>query len=139
MREQLDIVNKEVEEIDVFQKRLTLVSDILKDHVYWTNYFSFLEKTILEDVTYSGSIGGSATGKYGFSATTDSFRTVENQVRVLRNNKLVKDVSVGSVAFSASEETMGIDIPTVNFSIAFELDETLLTLSKEEFNKFFLE
>ena len=58
---------------------------------------------------------------------------------MLRNNKLVKEVSVASVAFSASEEAIGINIPTVNFSISFEIDEELLHLNSEQFNDYFLD
>ncbi len=138
LNKQLDEALVNIGDIDVFQKKMSLVTNIINEHVYWTNFFKFLEKTILEEVTYAGTFSGGPDGSYGFSATADSFQTVENQVRVLRNNKLVKSVSVKSVSFKASNEDDGINIPTVNFSISFEVDEKLFNITSREFDNYFL-
>lgn len=137
LNEQIEVAIEDVAEIDKFQKKIALVAGILNEHIYWTNFFAFLEKTILDEVTYAGSFSGSPTGTYGFSVTADSFQTAENQVRVLRNNKLVRSANVSSVSFNASSEDTGINIPTANFSITFEIDPKLFNMDKEEFNSYF--
>lgn len=138
LSKQLESAAADVKEIDLFQKKLTLVTGILDKHVYWTNFFAFIEKTILDEVTYSGDFSGSTEGAYSFAATADSFQTVENQVKVLSANKLVKKVSVDSLAFVAGGEASGMNIPTVSFTIAIEVDNKLFNIDSKTFDDFFI-
>ena len=59
---------EKIEIIGIFQKKLEITSKILKDHIYWTNFFKFLEDNTLSKIEYSESFSGNALGNYSISA-----------------------------------------------------------------------
>ncbi len=117
-----------VKEIQNFQKELALAGSLLSKHIYWTNFFEFLEKNTLANVYYSGGFSGDTQGKYSFAATTDSFRSISDQVAVMRNSADVLDVSVESGDLSASKKSESEAAQnTVSFQMNLDLDSGLFT------------
>ncbi len=84
-----------MKEIDAFRERLQLAGKLLDKHIYWTNFFSFLEENILPDVYLTADFSGTPEGEYSFPALTTDFGRLADQVRILRANKNVMSVSVG--------------------------------------------
>ena len=77
---------------------------MLKHHIYWTNFFQFLEENIMTDVyLMGGGFSGNTIGKYSFSVIGDSFSTITNQIKVLKNNKDVYEVIVNSGSLTSYE------------------------------------
>lgn len=83
-----------MKEVDAFRERLQLAGNLLDKHIYWTNFFSFLEKNILPDVYLTADFSGTPEGEYSFSALTTNFSRLADQIRFLRANKNVISVSV---------------------------------------------
>src|SRR3989339_731187 len=64
---QIKQAQKKSEKVDIFQKKIGLVKYLLDEHVYWTNFFEFLEKNTLSNSYYQGGFSGDAKGAYTFS------------------------------------------------------------------------
>jgi hypothetical protein len=91
----------EIKEIDNFQKKLNLASKIIEKHIYWTNFFNFLEKDTLPSINFTGGFKGDTSGNYNFAAVAPSFNDLTDQVRVFKadtDNVLTVDVSKGALS-----------------------------------------
>lgn len=75
-----------------FRGRLIVVNDLLNKHVYWSNFFSFLEKNTLPNVFYQ-DFSGDTSGEYLLKARTDSFDSMAKQLKVFRRAAEVIEVS----------------------------------------------
>ena len=51
-----------------YQEKTKLVGGLLDNHIYWTNFFSWMEKNTLSTVSYSGFTGAN-DGEYNISGT----------------------------------------------------------------------
>ena len=58
-----------------FKNKLDQVNFLLERHIYWTNFFSFLEDNTLSNVYFSG-FSGMVNGTYSLSAVTDNFDAI---------------------------------------------------------------
>ncbi|MBI4812645.1 hypothetical protein HY798_04420 [Candidatus Falkowbacteria bacterium] len=85
---------KGVKEILNFQNRLKLTAKMLADHIYWTNFFKFLEDNTIANVYYL-SFSGDNAGKYALAAKAKDFHAVAEQVKAMRNSDQVLEVNVG--------------------------------------------
>jgi hypothetical protein len=88
--------NEEIKKIDDFQKELSLAGKIIDQHIYWTNFFNFLEKNTLPEVSYSGGFKGDTVGNYNFSVAAPNITSLVDQIRVFKAdtaNVLTVDVS----------------------------------------------
>ncbi|KKR21073.1 MAG: hypothetical protein UT48_C0014G0007 [Parcubacteria group bacterium GW2011_GWE2_39_37] len=109
-----------IREIDIFQQKIILVNSLINDHVYWTNFFKFLEENTLTDISFSSVFNGNAKGEYSFDATAKDFGAVVKQIEVLRNNKLVRSVSTNGGTVLRTD-----DAKEVNFDLKLSLDPTV--------------
>jgi hypothetical protein len=111
------VLGKNSEPALAFREKIKNAGQLLDNHIYWTNFFDFLEKNTLKEVQYMGSFSGNLQGKFQFSARTNSLESVKEQVRVLRNNPLVVSANVQAVKTSASSDQESI----FDFDLSFEL------------------
>ncbi len=116
--------------IDKLQKKLLISKSILDRHIYWTNFFEFLEDNTLENVYYLGGISGNASGEYSFQALTDNYKNISEQLMVLRNNDLVLEAEVSKGSLEEKEKKQEESI--LEQQIAFDLS---LKLSSDIFHK----
>jgi hypothetical protein len=86
---------KDLEEIVAFNRKLDVVSFILSNHVYWTNFFNFLENNTLKDV-YFDNFSGDLTGKYTIAATARNLEAVSSQLEVMKAHALVRNIEYSS-------------------------------------------
>jgi hypothetical protein len=119
-------VSKEVSALDArvaevmsFKAKLEQANFLLARHVYWTNFFRFLEDNTLSNV-YFASFSSPIADRYSFAATTDDLDAIDAQVKKLLANPYIKDAEVNSGAIG---ESGGKSI--VSFSIAFGLDRKI--------------
>lgn len=98
-RVSLDVKNTRAQsdEMTTFKDKLTISQKIIDNHIYWTNFFSWIEKNTLNSVSYAG-LSGDVTGKYSLGATTNNYRDISWQVRNFKNDKYVLSALVGSGA-----------------------------------------
>lgn len=82
--------------MDSFQKKLKLARNLLDSHVYWTDFFSFLEKNTLANVYYNAGFSGNTSGIYSIQARTDNFSAIRDQVKAMRLDDAVVRATAGS-------------------------------------------
>ncbi len=82
-------MEKDINQAKNFQEKLNVVGQLLEKHVYWTNFFSFLEEKTLPNVYYTGDFNASLDGEYKLSARAPSFSVIKNQISVLNNDNRV--------------------------------------------------
>lgn len=85
------LAENEVGDVLDFRLRLMLVSELLNSHIYWSNFFSFLEKNTLPNVFYQ-DFSGDTHGEYILKARTDNFDSMAKQLKVLRRAADVLEV-----------------------------------------------
>lgn len=112
-------------DIKMLQKKLDLAKGLLENHIYWTNFFDFIEQNTLADVMYSGGFSGNIDGKYSFSGETKDFRYLAGQIYQLRKNgNVIMAVSDGGSVGSqdlANPLSFKLDL-TINPSIFLKTD-----------------
>ncbi|HBI97086.1 MAG: hypothetical protein US83_C0009G0015 [Candidatus Falkowbacteria bacterium GW2011_GWC2_38_22] len=126
LEEQISQAKKQAVEADVFQKKLKLASELLGKHVYWSEFFKFMEKNTLADTFYTGAFSGNVKSEFSFSVTTNSYQSVDDQLRVFRNDKMVLSAKADSASFSDAKDNVGTS------KISYDLE---LSLSPEVFKK----
>jgi len=132
LADEISKVNQEINQIKSksdealsYKDKSNELGRLLNEHIYWTTFFSWLEKTTLNTVSY-GSFSGDTTGIYSLSAKALDYAQVSWQVKSFSDSSLVKKVEVLSVASASSkDENKGTGNGTdkgVNFSLNLEVD-----------------
>jgi Tfp pilus assembly protein PilN len=80
-----------------YQAKTKEVGSLLDNHVYWSNFFSWLEKNTLSTVTFDG-FSGNLTGEYSLSGTAGSFAEVSWQAKKMLEAPFVKSVDILNAA-----------------------------------------
>lgn len=111
-----------VKEIDIFQEKLKSAKTLLANHVYWTNYFTFLENNLLSDVYLSGDFSGEPTGEYAFEVTADDFEMLGKQVRHLEAQKEVKSIVSDGGKFSTFTDENKQNKTILSFTMNLAVD-----------------
>jgi len=110
----------EAEKIDVFQKKVDLVSQIFGQHVYWTNFFKFLEESTLVDAYYTSKFSGDSKGEYTFDVEVADYKSVADQIAVLQKNEFVTGVTVGSANYKLRKNSAA-DKENAEMGVVFKL------------------
>lgn len=106
----------DVKDVLKFKHKLDLSNFLLQRHVYFTNFFNFLEKDTLSNVYFS-SFSGDVNGNYRLSATTNNFDAINAQTQKFSGNPYVRGASVEAGSISKDK--------TGNVTVAFELTLSL--------------
>lgn len=107
----LEIINAQVEKASkdvrdfrqqaadtlAYQEKTVEVARLLDNHVYWTNFFAWLERNTLSTVSYGG-FSGTTKGAYSLSGKAGSFAEVSWQVKQLIDDPMTVSASVNSVS-----------------------------------------
>jgi len=125
LKNQIKENEKGVETVLILQKKLDSVKTLLDNHIYWTEFFNFLEENTLAEIFFNG-FTGDTSGVYKLGGTASDFRTIGDQLRLLKENKLVEK------AFTSGGETKADPARPSVGSVSFELD---LTVDKNIFYK----
>lgn len=114
----------ESDEILAFKQRSDISSQLLGNHIYWTNFFNWLEKNTLSTVNFAGFSGG-IDGSYQLQASTKTYRDISWQTRVLLQNPSVVSVRVDSGSSEKADGEEKLDAETVNFVLDLQVDPQL--------------
>lgn len=134
LNKEIEQLEKEIKEMSLFENNLKLAAELLDNHIYWTNFFKFLEDINIPNVFYD-VISFDNSGEYSFAARMKNFRAILDQVNLIRLNEYVKEakvsggkVSVGQDAEkeSASQEK-GEKTTGVDFALKLSIDPVLFT------------
>ncbi len=114
-------LNKNISDLG---KEIKLVQETLNKHIYWTNFFSLLEKYTLPDVSYQGLSAGN-NGALSLSATASSYDSVAKQLKILEDSSAREFVSSVKINSARQEDNRG-----VTFGINLVLNPKLFYYSK---------
>ncbi len=122
-------LEEEAKKILAEQEKIKLAEYVLRKHIYWTNFFKFLEDNTLTEVYYTSSFSGDINGEYVLPARAKDFKTILEQVSVMRANDNVKKATVsgGSVVSSAGGENEKDDVGGVNFKLDLSINPSIFT------------
>jgi len=127
LNDNISQVNREISKIKAaadealaYKDKSAEVGRLLNEHIYWSNFFSWLEKNTLSTVKYDGFSGGT-DGIYALSAQAYSYSEVSWQVKAFAKNELVKNIEVLSVVSNSTGKLKSAN-SGVNFSLSFELN-----------------
>jgi hypothetical protein len=117
-------IRGEAEEALSFQTKLNRANYVLDNHLYWSNFFNYLERNTIENIQYA-SFEGSILGNFSIPAVSDSFPSLGQQVYQLQSDPHTVKASIDKGEKLESEEE-NIE------EIEFEID---LMVSPELFKK----
>ncbi|MFA6393920.1 MAG: hypothetical protein WCW25_03570 [Patescibacteria group bacterium] len=120
---------KDLSEVFIFEDRLKYAKLLLDRHVYFTNFFNFLEKNTLEGVFYSDFIGDNR-GSYMLNAVARDFKNIARQIEILRADPLVKEVaSTGGEYAEGGEKSRNGSSKTpaagASFKLSLQLEKNI--------------
>lgn len=119
----------ELNEVLAFKEKIDLSNSILDSHIYWTNFFDFLENNTLSNVYFS-SFSGDISGNYQFSATSDSINAINAQIKKLLDNPYVKNARVDSTNIGTDNE----GAPKISFNLFFLVDPKIFLKNSSSSN-----
>ena len=124
INEEYNSVNSQIKNISAnskdfssFKDKLALTKTMADSHVYWTNFFDWLEKNTLNSVSYGG-FSGDISGDYNLAATAKTFSDISWQVKAFKDNQWVDFVQVDSGSSGRSDDKNAANAANaVTFSI----------------------
>jgi len=95
-------------DFSVFKDKVALTKQLADSHIYWTNFFDWLEKNTLNSVSYGSGFSGETTGIYSLQATAKTFSDISWQVKAFEDNPFVDSVHVdsGSAGITGDKKTL---------------------------------
>lgn len=139
IEKQIEELKKEVVELNnkannalLFKEKSLTFSKLLDNHIYWSNFFKWLENNTLNTVKYSG-FNGTISGFYSLTATAPTYAEASWQAKVLKESPYIKDVEISSVNLiehtEITEEESGEIIETsyknVLFTVNFQIEQSI--------------
>lgn len=115
--QQIALGEQEATEIKVFTQKLNLVSSLLDNHVYWSNFLKFLEDNTLKDVYFS-SFSGDLSGNYTLPAYAKNLEAISLQLEVMKVYPKIK-----SLTPDTGEKTA--DGKALEFNLGMSIDPTI--------------
>ncbi|PKM91786.1 hypothetical protein CVU82_01090 [Candidatus Falkowbacteria bacterium HGW-Falkowbacteria-1] len=126
LQDEISAVNREKKELEQeyneafnFKNKMNTSFSVLDDHVYWSNFFLFLEQNTLKNV-YFKNFSGDISGSYILPAVTDDVRAVSYQSKYFSADRRTSSVAI-------SDEEIGVgglstESGFVNFNINLNLN-----------------
>lgn len=127
---------------------LAALNDLLTNHIYWSNWFTFLEVHTLPNV-YFTDLTGSNTGAISLEGVAEDYTAVTHQVNAFRAaGDEVQSVEVNTATRSSEERLDQVDtteetdssdttdvapttIPLVHFTISLHVDPAILLYTSD--------
>lgn len=126
LNDDIDKIKNDIQQFSVLEKKVKLLDQLLDNHIYWTNFFKFLEDNTLEDIFYLDGFSGDDSGSYKFAANATNFNSISEQLKVFKRNDFVRSVSTeGGELNSEVENATG-----VNFDLQISVDPKLFNFPK---------
>jgi len=106
--------------VNILKTKIKRSQDLLDRHIYWTNFFSKLEKYTLPEVSYAG-LNANTEKEISLKTTAIDYRTAARQLLVLQSARdFIKEVNVSGLKFTEKEGRS-----RVNFNLNLTLVENL--------------
>jgi len=103
--------------ISDFEVKLKTVSKVFEKHLYWTNFFKFLEDNTIKNVYFS-NFDGDTSGSYVMEALAVDYGSISEQVDAFKNNKEVTAVEAeGGDMVSGNNKSQTLIKFVLNFTV----------------------
>lgn len=117
---QVKKINSNAKDFTSFKDKLLLTKQLADNHIYWTDFFNWLEKNTLNSVSYGG-FSGSTDGKYNLTASAKTFADISWQVKAFKNDPFTNSATVDSGSSGRSEDVTVSSESPISFSIDLEV------------------
>ncbi|MDI3496495.1 MAG: hypothetical protein PWQ35_516 [Patescibacteria group bacterium] len=130
-----------------YQAKTKEIEGLFANHIYWTNFFSWLEKNTLSTVSFN-AFSGDLEGEYSLSGTANTFAEVSWQAKKMLEAPFVKEVEILNASFGETKSKEELEeeiaeaenqtedgivvVPPSPPTVSFTLD---LTIDPEIFHK----
>ncbi|PIP22623.1 MAG: hypothetical protein COZ91_03120 [Candidatus Nealsonbacteria bacterium CG_4_8_14_3_um_filter_39_7] len=101
-----------------YKKKIEGFSQLMGSHVFASRFFPFLEKNTHPQVLFSDLELDMETGSVNLSGETESFLSLEQQVKILENNPQIKSLNLSGVSIG--------DKGKIKFAIDFSFDKGIV-------------
>jgi hypothetical protein len=112
------------------EERAQTVSALLNRHIYWTKFFSKLERYTDPEVSYNAAFAGDINGTLSLRAVAADYRALARQMMIFEE---AKDFVSKAVTTSATVSEGGPNGKLVNFGVELTLVPDIFNQSPEEF------
>ena len=119
----VSLKNKNEDALD-YKAKSAAFSALLNNHVYWNNFFSWLEKNTLNSVQYNG-FQGDLSGNYQLDALAPTYADVSWQVKAFLNDPAINSAEVKSATLAKDADK--IKANQVSFSLSLQVNPSIFT------------
>lgn len=128
--EEIRQMNTASEQINYFKERVGLADSLLSNHIYWTNFFTWLESNTLSSVSYGG-FSGTNDGEYELTATTKAYRDISWQTRLFLADPYVVSVSIDSGSDAKDPLAAGDtqELSNISFSLSLKVKPDIFKIN----------
>lgn len=109
IEDQIDKVKSEARSLFIFKKKVQLANKLVDKHIYWTNFFNYLEENTLEEVYYT-EFKGDINGKYSLPTKVNDYNVINSQVKQMRKQKETENAEVRKATQKEKEVELNIDL-----------------------------
>lgn len=102
VKQDVEDIRNSVPDALAYKEKTEEVKFLLENHVYWTNFFSWLEKNTLSTVSFDG-FSGDLEGEYKLAGVAGSFAEVSWQANKISESEFVDDVEILTASFGQEE------------------------------------
>lgn len=127
---QIKNINANAKDFVGFRDKLSLTEQLMDNHIYWTNFFNWLERNTLNSVTYT-NFDGDISGDYIMSAQGSKFSDVSWQTKSFKDSPMVVSVRVDEGVSGKSDERAPIQNNSVLFDIVLKVKPEIFYNIKE--------
>lgn len=103
LNQEISRIQEQADNSLAYKNKVSEVAKLLNNHIYWSNFFSWLEKNTLSTVKYSG-FNGNLSGIYSLTATAGSLAEVSWQAKAFMNDPLTKEVKIGGASLQSGDK-----------------------------------
>lgn len=117
-------MREDSDKVLAFRQRAETIDILLDNHVYWSNFFDWLEKNTISSVRYYG-FSGEDDGNYYLEASTSNFRDISWQARVFLADPAVISVSINEGSGERDVESLEHNSDEIRFMIDLKIDPSI--------------
>jgi len=119
--QQINNINNNSQDFIDFKDKVSLVEKLIDQHIYWSDFFTWLEQNTLNSVRYV-DFTGDIDGEYVLAAQTKNYRDVSWQAKAFKDNPWVDEISVRSASLQEEEiKDTNLKEEWIDFSIELKI------------------
>ena len=121
LNKEIATLNNQANEAFKYKDKVFVLTGLLNNHVYWSNFLTWLEKNTLSSVQYDG-LSGNVSGNYSFTVTSKTYADVSWQVKAFLNDPMTKNASVEQASSLKLKDDDKEKKPEVHFTLKLEVN-----------------